>query len=79
LPRWELRPCIYSNARNEALRRSRERPRDHVSDTLPDTESSDPGPEMLAARTELAELIAELAADCPIETARCWSWPPDKA
>ena len=57
----KLRPWLYSIARNEALRRIRERRREEPSDDLPDSESGDPGPEMLAARTELADLIADAA------------------
>jgi RNA polymerase sigma factor (sigma-70 family) len=56
-----LRPWLYSIARNEALRRIRERRREEPSDDMPDSESGDPGPEMLAARTELADLIADAA------------------
>lgn len=56
-----LRPWLYSIARNEALRRIRERRREEPSDDLPDSESGDPGPDMLAARTELADLIADAA------------------
>jgi len=56
-----LRPWLYSIARNEALRRIRERNRETPSDELPDTASGDPGPDTLAARTELAGLIADAA------------------
>ena len=57
----KLRPWLYSIARNEALRRIREQRRETPSDELPDTVSHDPGPDTLAARTELADLIAEAA------------------
>ena len=57
----KLRPWLYAIARNEALRRIRERRREIVSDELPDTVSHEPGPDTLAARTELADLIAEAA------------------
>jgi RNA polymerase sigma factor (sigma-70 family) len=57
----KLRPWLYSIARTEALRRIRNRERETVSDELPDAESLDPGPETLAARTELADLVAEAA------------------
>ena len=57
----KLRPWLYAIARNEALRRIRERRRETVSDQLPDEESHEPGPDTLAARTELADLIAEAA------------------
>jgi RNA polymerase sigma factor (sigma-70 family) len=57
----KLRPWLYSIARNEALRRIRDRRRETPSEELPDEASGDPGPETLAARTELADLIAEAA------------------
>ena len=57
----KLRPWLYAIARNEALRRIRERRREIVSDELPDAVSHEPGPDTLAARTELADLIAEAA------------------
>jgi RNA polymerase sigma factor (sigma-70 family) len=57
----KLRPWLYSIARNEALRRIRERRREEPSDELPDTASGEPGPDMLAARAELADLIAAAA------------------
>lgn len=58
----KLRPWLYAIARNEALRRIRERRREQASDELPETASDEPGPEALAARTELAALIAQAAA-----------------
>jgi RNA polymerase sigma factor (sigma-70 family) len=57
----KLRPWLYSIARNEALRRIRERRRETPSEELPDTTSDDAGPDTLAARTELADLIADAA------------------
>jgi RNA polymerase sigma factor (sigma-70 family) len=57
----KLRPWLYSIARNEALRRIRERKRETPAEELPDMASDDAGPEILAARTELADLIAEAA------------------
>ena len=57
----KLRPWLYAIARNEALRRIRERHRETPSDELPDAVSHEPGPDTLAARTELADLIAEAA------------------
>ncbi|MET0450513.1 MAG: sigma-70 family RNA polymerase sigma factor [Mycobacterium sp.] len=57
----KLRPWLYAVARNEALRRLRERRRETPSDEVPDIVSSEPGPEGLAARNELADLIAEAA------------------
>jgi RNA polymerase sigma factor (sigma-70 family) len=57
----KLRPWLYAIVRNEALRRLRERRRETPTDELPDDMSSEPGPDTLAARTELADLIAEAA------------------
>lgn len=57
----KLRPWLYSIARNEALRRINQRRRETPSDDLPDAPSGDAGPDTLAARTELADLIAEAA------------------
>src|SRR6202035_1446928 len=56
-----LRPWLYAIARNEALRCIRQRRREEVVDELPETASGDSGPDTLAARTELAALIAEAA------------------
>jgi RNA polymerase sigma factor (sigma-70 family) len=57
----KLRPWLYSIARNEALRRIRDRRRETPSEDLPDEASGEPGPDTLAARTELADLIADAA------------------
>ena len=57
----KLRPWLYSIARNEALRRLRELRRETPSDDLPDVESDEASPDTLAARTELADLLAEAA------------------
>jgi RNA polymerase sigma factor (sigma-70 family) len=57
----KLRPWLYSIARNEALRRIRYRRGEKPSDELPDTAASDPDMDTLAARTELADLIADAA------------------
>jgi RNA polymerase sigma factor (sigma-70 family) len=57
----KLRPWLYSIARNEALRRIRDRRRETPSEELPDEASAEPGPDTLAARTELADLIADAA------------------
>ena len=57
----KLRPWLYSIARNEALHRIRDRRRETPSEQLPDKASGEPGPEALAARTELATLIADAA------------------
>jgi RNA polymerase sigma factor (sigma-70 family) len=57
----KLRSWLYAIARNEALRRLRERRRETPSDELPDAMSHEPGPDTLAARSELADLVAEAA------------------
>jgi RNA polymerase sigma factor (sigma-70 family) len=57
----KLRPWLYAIARNEALRCIRARRREQPSDELPDATSSEPGPDALAARSELAELVAQAA------------------
>ena len=57
----KLRPWLYAIARNEALRCIRLRRRENVSDELPEAPSFDAGPDTLARRTELADLIAEAA------------------
>ena len=56
-----LRPWLYAIARNEALRCIRDRRREQVSDDLPEAASHDAGPDTLAARNELADLIAAAA------------------
>ncbi|MDR3663072.1 MAG: RNA polymerase sigma factor [Mycobacterium sp.] len=55
----KLRPWLYSIARHQALRTLRARKRETATDTLPDEESADAGPDVLAARNELAELIRQ--------------------
>ena len=57
----KLRPWLYSIVRNEALHRIRDRRRETPSEQLPDRASGEPGPEALAVRTELADLIADAA------------------
>ena len=57
----KLRPWLYAIARTEALRRIRDRQRETVVDEMPDAVSSEPGPETLAARTELADLVTTAA------------------
>lgn len=57
----KLRPWLYSIARNEALRRIRDRRRETPTDDLPDSASGDAGPETMAARLELADLISDAA------------------
>src|SRR6202048_4244768 len=56
-----LRPWLYAIARNEALRCIRDRRREQVFDELPEAASGEAGPDTLAARTELADLIAQAA------------------
>jgi RNA polymerase sigma factor (sigma-70 family) len=57
----KLRPWLYSIARNEALRHQRERRREEPTDMLPELETTEAGPETLAARNELADLVAMAA------------------
>lgn len=57
----KLRPWLYAIARNEALRCIRDRRREQVSDDLPEVASLEAGPDTLAARSELAGLIAQAA------------------
>ena len=57
----KLRPWLYAIARNEALRCIRSRNRERTYDEVPETESGEAGPDTLAARSELANLIAEAA------------------
>jgi RNA polymerase sigma factor (sigma-70 family) len=57
----KLRPWLYSIARNEALRHQRERRREEPTDMLPELETTEAGPEVLAARSELADLVAQAA------------------
>jgi RNA polymerase sigma factor (sigma-70 family) len=57
----KLRPWLYSIARNEALRHERERRREEPTDMLPELVTTEAGPETLAARSELADLVAAAA------------------
>ncbi len=57
----KLRAWLYGVARHQCLRRLRHRRREQPSDALPDVVSADAGPDALARRTELADLIAEAA------------------
>ncbi|HZQ33513.1 MAG TPA: sigma-70 family RNA polymerase sigma factor [Mycobacterium sp.] len=57
----KLRPWLYAIARNECLRCIRARGRERVYDDVPEAESADPSPDTMAARGELADLIAEAA------------------
>jgi RNA polymerase sigma factor (sigma-70 family) len=61
----KLRPWLYSIARHEALRRIDARRREQVAEEPPEAASADPGPDTLAARSELAELIAAAAGGLP--------------
>jgi RNA polymerase sigma factor (sigma-70 family) len=55
----KLRPWLYSIARHQALRALRARKREMTSDELPDAPTTDAGPDVLAARNELAELVSQ--------------------
>jgi RNA polymerase sigma factor (sigma-70 family) len=57
----KLRPWLYAIARSQALRRIRDRQRERLCDELPEAVSGEPGPDTLAARSELADLIAQAA------------------
>ena len=57
----KLRPWLYAIARNEALRHIRQRSRERVFDQVPEAVSAEPGPDTMAARTELADLVAQAA------------------
>jgi RNA polymerase sigma factor (sigma-70 family) len=55
----KLRPWLYSIVRHQALRALRARKRELTSDELPEEASTDAGPDVLAARNELAALVAQ--------------------
>ncbi len=57
----KLRPWLYSIVRNEAHKRLRELKRERPSDEMPDVVSHDAGPNTMAHRLELANLISEAA------------------
>ncbi|KMO69675.1 RNA polymerase sigma factor [Mycolicibacterium chlorophenolicum] len=57
----KLRSWLYAVARNEALRRIRARRRERSVDAVPEVASSEAGPEVLAARSALADLVTEAA------------------
>jgi RNA polymerase sigma factor (sigma-70 family) len=57
----KLRPWLYAVARTETLRWGRQQARERATDDMPDLPSDHPDPETLAARTELADLVAEAA------------------
>ncbi len=57
----KLRPWLYSIARNECLRRIRERTKETPSYDVPEAASGDPGPDTMALRHELADLLADAA------------------
>lgn len=54
-----LRPWLYAVARNQALARIRARRREMPTDELPEFDSGEPDLATLAARSELADLIAD--------------------
>ncbi len=54
-----LRSWLYAIARSEALARLRDRKREQLSEELPEMPSNDADMATLAARTELADLIAD--------------------
>lgn len=55
------RPWLYAIARNECLRCIRARGRERDYEGVPQAESSEPGADAMAARHELANLVAEAA------------------
>ena len=57
----KLRPWLYAIVRNEAHKRLRQLRRERPSDEMPDVVSHDAGPDTLAHRMELANLISEAA------------------
>jgi RNA polymerase sigma factor (sigma-70 family) len=57
----KLRPWLYSIVRNEAHKRLRDLKRERPSDDMPDVVSHDAGPDTMAQRMELANLISEAA------------------
>ena len=57
----KLRPWLYGIARHRCLRRIRDRRREQPTDALPEVASDVTGPDILASRTELADLIAQAA------------------
>jgi RNA polymerase sigma factor (sigma-70 family) len=59
--RDKLRPWLYAIARHEALVRLRARRREQPIDEFAEAQSSDPEPDVLAARSELARLVAQAA------------------
>lgn len=56
-----LRSWLYAVARNETLRRLRARHRERSVDAVPEVASTDAGPDIVAARSALADLVAEAA------------------
>jgi RNA polymerase sigma factor (sigma-70 family) len=57
----KLRAWLYGIARHQAMRRIRDRRKEQLSDELPEVVSGDAGPDTMAGRSELANLIAEAA------------------
>jgi RNA polymerase sigma factor (sigma-70 family) len=55
----KLGPWLYSIARHQTLRSIRQAGRETVLDDVPDAVSAEPPPDVMAARTELADLIAQ--------------------
>lgn len=71
----KLRAWLYSIARNEALRRLRERRRETPYDELPDAMAHEPGPTPWPPVPNSPISSPRQPAGCPIVTARCSSWP----
>jgi RNA polymerase sigma factor (sigma-70 family) len=57
----KLRPWLYAIARNETMRRIRERKREWPAAEVPEVVATEEGPDVLAARSELADLVAAAA------------------
>ncbi|PRC41364.1 hypothetical protein C6A85_000000116025 [Mycobacterium sp. ITM-2017-0098] len=57
----KLRPWLYAIARNETMRRLRQRKRELPAAEVPEVVSIEAGPDVLAARSELADLVATAA------------------
>lgn len=57
-----LRPWLYAIARAECLARIRERKREQPTEDIPDMPSRDDGPDTMAARADLAELVRAASA-----------------
>ncbi|HKH53548.1 MAG TPA: sigma-70 family RNA polymerase sigma factor, partial [Mycobacterium sp.] len=57
----KLRAWLYGIARHQAMRRIRDRRKEQLSDELPEVVSGEAGPDTMAGRSELSNLIAEAA------------------